>query len=84
MRYEASLQLSRNAAPRSACKTRENGRTKGRGGIRNAKSRCKNSTARFKTSAGVARWVFLSGAGRAPLSEGDGTPADGEEKRESH
>lgn len=35
-----------------------------------AKIQSKNSTARFKTSAGAERWVFLSGAGRAPLSEG--------------
>lgn len=68
MRYEASLQPSRNAVLRGACKTRENGRAKRREGIRSAK--IKNSTARFKTRAGVARWVFLGGADRPPLSEG--------------
>lgn len=68
MWYEASLQPSRNAVLRGACKTRENGRAKRREGIRSAK--IKNSTARFKTRSGAARGVLLSGADRAPLSEG--------------
>ncbi|CAN8219824.1 unnamed protein product [Coccothraustes coccothraustes] len=78
--YEVLLQPSRTAVPKGACKTRENERAKGGEGNRSAKIQSKNSTALFKTSGGVERWVLLSGADRAPLSEG-GRDARGRERR---